>query len=398
MNSNLKTKLALIAALAVVLAMVAATAAFNLFIGWKIESDAVSDIEYALCWSDESTGTGRVPGYLYLNESYNIYPDERRWAAPEEFELASWFAQHPAEGVVNRVEMNDWTCYAAIVSNESYLANHTRHELGRVEDAASIDNWVEPGYVVAYVGITAEQSLITTVNTAFALIAILGAAIAAAAGYASGRRIEQAQEAQKRFYENMSHDLKTPLAAIRGYAEGARNGVVDADDAMRGIEQSSSKMANMIDEILGLSRLESGAVQLNRETIDVDDFIQDCLMPFEGAVRSKGLHVDLDLASGTVEADRDLFDHALSNVLSNAVRHAASEVRITFDGKTIRVANDGDIPPADRLAHFFDRFYAGEGGSTGIGLAITHEVAAAHGWTTSAIVQDSHLVIAISLK
>ena len=114
-------------------------------------------------------------------------------------------------------------------------------------------------------------------------------------------------------------------------------------------------------------------------------------------MRAKGLQVDLDLAPGTVEADRDLFDHALSNVLSNAVRHARSEMLVSYDGKAVRVANDGDLPTADQLAHLFDRFYAGDGGSTGIGLAFAREIAVLHGWEISATVQGKRLVIEIGL-
>lgn len=392
-----KTRLALLAALAVVLAMIAATIAFNLFIGWKIESDAVRDIEFALDINSDEAGTGRVPNYISLDSSYGMDPDTRRLSAPEEVELAAWFAQHPTEGVVSRVTLGDWPCYAAMVSDEQFYEfdpyEHVNHR-----SVADFDYFYEPGYLVAYIDITAEQALTTSVNMAFAIIALFGAAIAAAAGYAAGRRIEQAQDAQKRFYENMSHELKTPLAAIRGYAEGAEAGVVDENDAMRAIERESEKMTSLIDEILGLSRLEAGAVHLNRETINVDDFVQDCLMPFEGAVRAKGLDVQLDLMPVTVEADRDLFDHALSNVFSNAVRHAASEVRVSNDSTSIRVANDGAMPTDDQIAHLFERFYAGDGGSTGIGLSIAHEIATMHGWRISASIQEARLVIAITFS
>ena len=388
-----KTRLAAMAILAVVLTMAAAAIAFNLFIGWKIESDATKDIEYQLNWESDEIGAGRIPNFLNLDSSYEIDAADLPRSAKGEVELAAWFANHPTEGVVSRVALDDWTCYAAMVSEQDYAsaADHGQGGPGGFYER------IEPGYIVAYIDITGEQALVTAVNTVFAIIAVLGVLIAGATGYVAGRRIEQAQESQKRFYENMSHELKTPLAAIRGYAEGARSGVVDANDAMLAIERESGKMAGQIDEILGLSRLESGAVALRKETVDVGDFVQDCLMPFEGAVRAKDLQVDLDLAPGTVEADRDLFDHALSNVLSNAVRHAQSEMLVSFDGKAIRVANDGDLPTEEQLAHFFDRFYAGDGGSTGIGLAIAREIAALHGWEIGAKVQESRLVIEIRL-
>ena len=155
-------------------------------------------------------------------------------------------------------------------------------------------------------------------------------------------------------------------------------------------------MTNTINEILGLSRLESGAVQPNKEPLVIGDFVQDCLMPLEGAVRAKGIEIELELSDGEVLADPGLFDHALSNVLTNAVRHAATLVRVTYDGSRLSVSNDGETPDEDQIPHLFDRFHAGEGGSTGIGLAIAKEVATLHGWSISARVVDNGLEVSFT--
>ena len=119
-------------------------------------------------------------------------------------------------------------------------------------------------------------------------------------------------------------------------------------------------------------------------------------MPLEGAVRTKGIEVELDLAPGEVMADSGLFDHALSNVLTNAVRHAGTRIRVTYDGTRLAVWNDGGAPEDEQLSHLFDRFHAGEGGSTGIGLAIAKEVASLHGWSIAARRVDDGLEIAFT--
>ena len=398
-----RVKLAVLAASTVVAAMVAATVAFNLFISWKVESEAVNDIEYLLSLNDDAVGTGRSPNSVLVDSSYRIYPFERQWSTEDEVKLAAWFADHPETGVVNRVKLGDWTCYAAIVPADEYETDYDGHydedpylypgEPSRWQDQETSDD----GYYIAYIDTTSEQALIAAVNMAFAIIGIVGVILAAIAGSVAGRRIDEAQEAQRRFYENMSHDLKTPLAAIRGFAEGASSGVVDAGEAARAIARETDRMTETINEILGLSRLESGAVQPKKEVIQVDDFVQDCLMPLEGAVRSKGIDVRLDLVAGEVSADPGLFDHALSNVLSNAVRHAASCVRVSYDGARLAIWNDGGAPAADQLPHLFDRFYAGEGGSTGIGLAIAKETAALHGWRIAARAVDDGLEVAFSI-
>lgn len=397
---SMRTKLALLGASAVAVAILAATVAFNLFIGWKVEADAVADIEYALGMSDEAIGTGRTPNYLLLDSSYRVDVTERRRCSPEEIELAEWIAKHPQQGKVSRVTIGDWTCYATVVSADDYY---------EVEDGSYDGGYQAPGkagqradgsrqnyYYLVYIDTTSEQSLVVTVNTAFGIIGLLGAVAAALAGHIAGKRIDDAQAAQKRFYENMSHDLKTPLAAIRGYAEGVAGGVMGAEDASRAIVREADRMTEEINEILRLSRLESGTVQPKKESIVVEDFVQDCLMPMEGGVRTKGLDVQLDMVAGEVMADPGLFEHALSNVLTNAVRHAETCIRVRFDGVRLSVWNDGDVPEPNRLPQLFDRFHAGEGGSTGIGLAIAKEVAVLHGWHISANAVEGGLEIAFT--
>lgn len=376
-----RARLAALAAGVVVIALVTAGVAFNLFASHKIEADAVGDIEYALGLTDETDTTGRTPNYLLLDSSYRIDEEDRRWSTPDEERLAAWFATHPDYGVVSRVTLAGWTCYAAIVPTGDYIDYY--------DDDGEIGG--QEGYYVAYIDIASEQSLIATVNTAFAVIGVVGAISAAAAGYVTGRRIDAAHAAQKRFYENMSHDLKTPLAAIRGYAEGASGGVVNTAEATHAIVRETDRMTQTINEILGLSRLEAGAVVPAKERIEVGDFVQDCLMPLEGAVRAKGIDVELDLATGEVMADPNLFDHALSNVLANAVHHAETCMRVCYDGTRLLVWNDGDVPDAAQLPHLFDRYHTGEGGSTGIGLAIAKEVAGLHGWGLSAHPVDDGL-------
>ena len=394
-----RVKLAVLAAAAVVVSLIAAAIAFNLFIGWKVETEARADLEYSLNLS-ETPGMGRSPNYFIVDSDFSITQSDLISSTADEEKLAEWFSKNPEEGVVKRVDLGTSTCYAAL---EPYAELDPQYDyayygtLGEYTKAQGLDSIADislPRYFIAYIDISSEQSLIASVNTAFVIIALVGALIAAGAGYVAGRRIDEAQAAQKRFYENMSHELKTPLAAIRGYAEGAGAGIVDAGEATRAIERETGRMTEMIDEILGLSRLEAGVVAPRTEPVEVGDFVQDCLMPLEGTVRTAGVDVQLDLAAGTVEADPDLFEHALSNVLVNAVRHASGHVRVRFDGAQLSIWNGGSAPPADELPRLFDRFHVGEGGSTGIGLAIAKEVATLHGWTITARAVDGVLEIA----
>jgi signal transduction histidine kinase len=236
------------------------------------------------------------------------------------------------------------------------------------------------------------------VDVAFGVIALVGCALAAWAGLRMGERIEAADEAQRRLFENVSHELKTPLAAARGYAEAVQEGVMPADEAAQGIVRETDRMARLVDQILGLARLDAGAVVLRPERVELADFVQDCLMPLEGAVRAKGLQVELELAPGEVELDPELMGHALENVLSNAVRHAERLLRVSFDGQALVVANDGTMPRPEDVDHLFDRFRTSEGGSTGLGLAIAREVVELHGWQLSARLEGELLCVSFQVR
>lgn len=385
MRERLATRhrLALIGAVGVIVAMVAALVAFNVFERWQIEGEAVASVDDALGWDAGGTAAvTRAAYYLYLDEDFQLVNDDGMWYAELDEELAAWCASHPELDVVRRVEVAGSTCYVELAEAYSTPAAWALNRRG-----------ASCSYLAAYVDVSSQIELVDSVNVVFALIALAGAGAAGWAGWRMGRRIEAADEAQRRFYENVSHELKTPLASIRGYAEGMQAGVVEPERACGAIVRESERMSRLVEEILSLSRLEAGAVVAHPEPVEVADLVQDCLMPFEGVARMKGLDVRLDLAPGTVNADPELVGHALENVLSNAMRHAATMVRVAYDGRELSVANDGTLPPAEDVAHLFERFRTSEGGSTGIGLALAKEVAEMHGWQVGATLEGELLRI-----
>ena len=284
------------------------------------------------------------------------------------------------------------------------------------------------GTVIAYVDVTGEFDMIRRVNVIFLCAALVIGIFGSLAGYLLGKRMEQAQLAQKQFFENTSHELKTPLTAIRGYAEGIEKGVItDYPKTGRVINAQVEQMSTLVEGILGIAKIESGALPLKKEELELSDFIQDCLMPLEGVVKSRNLQVDLvmdRLVGRKILADPDQLEHAITNLFTNAIKYAGSRIVVTtgpmanvgvdtvkrpagvkarteeaavqgqaktaFSGtpvKEILIWNDlPDVNTVNEndLVHIFDRFYTGTNGNTGIGLALAKEIIGQHGWSISA--------------
>ena len=375
----LRRRLALLGVVAVICVMCAALVSFNAFEEWQTDREARSSLDDAMGWEPTSgVPATRTVSYLFFTDE-GLYEEDYSWYTDLDLKLYAWCRDHFDLNVIQRAELPDAYCYVELTDN-SWDGEQT-------------------SYMLIYVDVTAQHDMRRMVNAVFCGIALAGSVAAGIAGWGAGRRIEEAQAAQKRFFENMSHELKTPLAAIVGYAEGIEAGVLDTHLACSRIIRTSERMRGIVDEIMDLSRLEAGAVTLNREQVHVGEFVQDCLMPFEDIARKRNLTVELDLAEGQVDIDADLFAHALENVCSNSFRHAGTLVRISYDGATLLVANDGDIPDERDVAHLFERFHtsAQRAGGTGIGLALTKEICDLHGFTVAAAIEAGLLVVTFGL-
>jgi len=198
---------------------------------------------------------------------------------------------------------------------------------------------------------------------------------------------------QKQFFQNASHELRTPLMSIQGYTEGIRSGVFTPDVATGVILEESNKMSELVDDILYLSRLnEKEESQLSLVPCPVDVLLISCLerVGIIAKKANKKLVECLEPASGLlITTDSDKLERAIINILTNAIRYAASEVQITafkHDGELkIIITNDGPLIDEKDLPHIFDRFYKGKGGNTGIGLAITQDIIISLGGSVEAM-------------
>lgn len=198
--------------------------------------------------------------------------------------------------------------------------------------------------------------------------------------------IDANQRSQQLFFQNSSHELRTPLMSIQGYAEAIKEGVAaDDQEAASVILDESRKMAELVDGILTLSKMESSQQPLKLENFNMVDLLYDVSWHLKAKADAHGLVFEHRFASDylDIEADEKLIERAIANILSNAVRYAKKTVSISCEllenqMLEIRLSNDGKAISDKDKAHLFERFYKGEGGHFGIGLAITKEIIDRH--------------------
>ena len=243
---------------------------------------------------------------------------------------------------------------------------------------------------VLYVDIGAVMRYSTYLNAVFfAALAVLSVLVCLF-GWKLGGYVEKAHESQKWFFQNVSHELKTPMTAVQGCAEGIHTGVLEPVGASGVILEETERMSELVEELLALSRLESGQANVGFHAADVRELLYDCLRATEQLAGQRGLRLSpcFDEAPVWVNCDEVQLRRAFTNIITNALRYAKEEIRIECKadkGKAvIRIRDDGDGIAPELLPHIFDRFFSTRRDGTGIGLALAKEIAALHKGTVRA--------------
>ncbi len=193
-------------------------------------------------------------------------------------------------------------------------------------------------------------------------------------------------EGQKRFLQNASHELKTPLMAIRGYAEGLRDEVFDPEEAHRILDiiaQESVRLKRIVDDLIYLSKLETLDEVYNFVQFDMALAIYKTIERIHPLAKERGIRILPDLPEHLVLAlvDRDKIVQALLNLAANAIRHAKRQIYIRLQVKdwiTLIVEDDGDGFQGDDIHQVFERFFHGSKGETGLGLSIAKAIVEKH--------------------
>lgn len=211
------------------------------------------------------------------------------------------------------------------------------------------------------------------------------------------RERETSEERLRRFVADASHELRTPVATIRGYAELFRRGAAsrraDLEKAMHRIESEAARMGDLVEELLLLARLDQGR-PMERTLVDLSALVADAVADTRAI--EPGRPLTLDCADRVlVLGDPSKLRQALGNLLVNVIHHTPAgtpaSVRVKADGERamVEVADQGPGLTEEQRQLVFERFYRVErahhahGGGTGLGLAIVAAVIAAHGGEVS---------------
>ena len=194
-------------------------------------------------------------------------------------------------------------------------------------------------------------------------------------------------EMRKEFLSNVSHELKTPIALIQGYAEGLKEGINDDEESRNFycevIMDEASKMNDMVKKLLSLNQLEFGNNTVTMERFDIVALIKNYLQSVEILCRQKKIKLQMeDHASIHVWADEFMVEEVFNNYFTNAMNHVAEngviDVKLTLKGNAVRVSvfNTGTPIPEESIPHIWEKFYKVDKartrayGGSGVGLSI----------------------------
>jgi two-component system phosphate regulon sensor histidine kinase PhoR len=276
------------------------------------------------------------------------------------------------------------------------IRSHTLMEALRRHELAALVQTLGPKAPVA----SAEIRLF---DPSERILEVNAAALLNAAGESSGAvlvfhevtRLKQVERARKDFVANVSHELRTPLSLIKGYVEtlldGARDNPEVAEKFLRTIDRNAERLRLLIDDLLTISELESGRLQLQLQPLRLPEVVDKVLVDLKPRTRSRGTELRATIPELAVNADPVRLEQVLSNLIENAIKYGRAGGHVLVSARVdekqqveCSVADDGPGIPPEALERIFERFYrvdkarSREQGGTGLGLSIVKHIVQSH--------------------
>src|SRR2546427_2369209 len=210
-------------------------------------------------------------------------------------------------------------------------------------------------------------------------------------------RLKQLENTRKEFVANVSHELRTPLSMIKGYVETLINGAKDDPNvAMRflqTIEKHADRLTCLIEDLLTISRLESGQIVMNIQKVELRSVAEDVMDDLQSRAGDKKVNLENQVPDDVVvRADADRVQQVIFNLVDNAIKYGRPEGRVWINARLadgqfaeVSVRDNGPGIPPDSIDRVFERFYRAdkarsrEQGGTGLGLSIVKHIIQSHG-------------------
>lgn len=210
---------------------------------------------------------------------------------------------------------------------------------------------------------------------------------------------KELEKMRKEFVAGVSHELKTPVGLIEGYAEGLKDNIVTSDEDreyyLNVIIDEALNMGNLISDMLDLSQLESGNFKLNKVSIDIGELVWKCYQKYCTIFNERGIELDINIVNANVVADKYRIEQVLNNYINNALKYVRNKISINMVEKEnevmVKVINDGDKISEDEIDKIWDKFYKVDksrnrkSGGTGLGLSIVKNIVELHGGKYGAV-------------
>ena len=206
------------------------------------------------------------------------------------------------------------------------------------------------------------------------------------------RQLSNEQKLRLQWAQDIAHDLRTPISALKAQFEGMRDGVLPANP--RRIEQNISeiyRVETLINDLQELMQLENPELRPDRSDVQLDELFREIAVSFSLETEKKDICLELQPSGITLSADENLLHRALSNIMSNALRHTnpggSIKLSSTSDDRyvSIGVTNTGEVISEEELKHVFDRLFRGDHArntpGSGLGLTISRQIVELHGGT-----------------
>ena len=210
-------------------------------------------------------------------------------------------------------------------------------------------------------------------------------------------RLKQLENTRKEFVANVSHELRTPLSLIKGFVETLMDGAKDdpavATRFLQTIDKHADRLTYLIEDLLTISRLESGQITLNLQEVALHPLAKRVVDDLQARAAEKNVILEnLVTADLAVRADSDRLQQVVSNLVDNAIKYGRRAGRVVIQGRStgggtveMSVTDDGPGIPPESIDRVFERFYrvdkarSREQGGTGLGLAIVKHIVQSHG-------------------